>query len=439
MDRFSAPTEAVTDQTAANEAPKELSKMELRALKLQRRKKKKALLDKAQMISEIYGEQPFEPGVDSGLKTWIFVREQMRATQAGMTVLPVSYPTRSAYKYGTYWQPEIKHTLDTYMRIDKKEEETISNVEGEEKVEDTGGTEGEEKKVVKQKEFDINQRFEPLDENGLTREERQWVEREHMFPPIPASEARRFPAWSIEKFKNQMLYGNIRDTLMVAYYTHHWRYMDMLLSQKGKWLLDMHITDTTHHTILHRAVQEGDIERVEYLLQHGASVHHTDILGNGVLHMCLDHEPWIQFRPLTVMRMLVKNGAKVNACNKRGITPLHRAIILNAQEHITFLLQNKANVYLFDQYNRLPFDYCKEENRDEIKELFDANVRFCGKKKHVRMWAHGMSQDFVKSIFDIVAPRCPTCKRKRYDCEALKQKNYRYWRYAHELSTKTKK
>lgn len=92
-------------------------------------RKKKAAMDRAQVITEVYGEQPFVPGVDPGLKIWILVREQLRSVDSGDLKLPMTYPTRIKYDSRTYWMEEthkewremIEECLEEKRAIEEKE------------------------------------------------------------------------------------------------------------------------------------------------------------------------------------------------------------------------------------------------------------------------------------------------------------------------------
>lgn len=67
---------------------------------------------------------------------------------------------------------------------------------------------------------------------------------------------------------------------------------------------------------LHKAVAEGDIDRLQSLLQTVTNVNETDRAGNTALHVaacCHDGE---------AVRLLLDAGADMNARNALGFTPL---------------------------------------------------------------------------------------------------------------------
>ena len=434
---------------------------EARILRIKQARAKKAAIERAQVVTEVYGEQPFKPGVDPGLKTWIYVREQMRAVESGSIELPRTYPTRIKYKYLTYWEPEVTQPYKdliaegyAYQQQRAEERERLAGEEGRDvlerrkrRIED--GEEDEnawEREVLEAEAMEMQddrltalKRAEKAEKGALNEaQEEEKEEKEHLvLPPLKGDNPPRFPGWSIERFKNFMEWGDRSEALLVAYYHHHWHYLDMILSgPRGNLLLNDIIVEKSQQTLLHVCVKQGDPERLEYLLRHGANVRAKDIRGDTVLHMCFDHPIYNAFHPTSIAQRLIDAGAQVNEPNKRGVTPLHRAILYNAQDFVEVFLRNKANVFLFDNDNKLPIHYAKDENKQEIKELFGKNLRFGGRPTHRRMWAYIMSRDFVKSIFEVTAPKCVTCKRKQYECDALKNRDFRYWLWSHDLQKK---
>ena len=57
---------------------------------------------------------------------------------------------------------------------------------------------------------------------------------------------------------------------------------------------------------------------IEVLLEHESDVRVSDKNGNTALHLAI-------FRPLRLLKLIMQNGANVNAVNVHGCTPLHRA------------------------------------------------------------------------------------------------------------------
>jgi hypothetical protein len=85
---------------------------------------------------------------------------------------------------------------------------------------------------------------------------------------------------------------------------------------------------------IHRAVDRGKYETVEYLLASGADVNASYVLGNTPLH----NLPWNKPSALSLAKLLISYGADVNARNKRGETPLHSAFHHQKQFEVMELL-----------------------------------------------------------------------------------------------------
>jgi len=255
-------------------------------------------------------------------------------------------------------------------------------------------------------------------------------------PPRPLVEP-VFPTWSIAKFEAFLdqgpAAGLTAQVLLVAFQHFHFRFLDMALDRglNINMRLDGHL-----NTLLHMAIKQGDVERLEYLLARGANVNLSDHKGESCLHMCLGRP--VEYHPLCIASALIAKGADINAQNDRGVTVLHRACLFGALEYVELFLQNRAKVFVFDHSGKLAIQYAGHFER-EIRLLFNQNVRYCGKKEHQRLWAHIMSRQFMTSIFSVVAPSCVVCRRKQHECDALKKRNFRYWLYSHELSKSREK
>ena len=88
------------------------------------------------------------------------------------------------------------------------------------------------------------------------------------------------------------------------------------------------------------AVQSKEIEKVEYLLQKGANVHHHEKgTGNTPLFIA------IQFASIDIMELLISSGANLEEQNNNGGTPLFLAVQMKEIEKVEYLLQKGANVH----------------------------------------------------------------------------------------------
>ena len=531
LDFVATSARSASDRMDAKDEDEELEheELEARARTAQRvaflaklRKKKKAV-ERAQITSEIYGEQPFLPGVDKGLKIWIKVREQMRCAETGGDHLPMTYPTRIKYDNRWYWMDETHKEWKDMIResIQEKEESEqfveITELIAEDILKEIIDHESARFVFLEQETEEDREKREIMEkmDAAISSEElslmtsadtesgvieytlRAWAQEEAaealsrittakeeeekieyyddgtkvrynedgsrkedrgvygILPLLDPKLPKRTPGLTLAEFMHHWKYSNDKPaTLLLAFQHFHWKYMELMLDAAGpqaQSLLNMPINTKTQRTLLHLSVLGGDAERVKWLLDRGANPLVVDHRGDTPLHLSIDHEVFLQYHDVAIAADLlesrVKNKVKaskmsfklVNMPNHRGVTVLHRAILLGALEYVELFLKSKANVYVFDNNHVLPIQYAKEEWEHEVKDLYSKNVRFCGKRMHQEMWSYLMSREFVKSIFTIVAPICRICQRKQYDCASLKKKDFRYWLYAHELAKKSSK
>jgi uncharacterized protein len=75
-------------------------------------------------------------------------------------------------------------------------------------------------------------------------------------------------------------------------------------------------------TALHVAARDGDVGRVQALLDGGAGLEAREHLGRTPLHIA------VQWGHLEVARLLLDRGAHVNAVDRWKITPLRRARLM---------------------------------------------------------------------------------------------------------------
>ena len=532
-------------------------------LRLQRRAHKKKLnaaRERAKVITEVYGEQTFVPGVDAGLKIWIFVREQLRAVNAGELKLPETYPSRIKYDYRGYWMEEThkewpmmiqealaekeiqmqakekrlydercaaeaaaalaelyaKETpIEKQLRLDEEQKTSerlvlelalmhAADIESQKAAKAYAIWLQEEMEIMRSREknrartttaegrsrittaegrartataeglsrastadgqsrvatADSPTRESPTsltvaapdvavryNKDGTIKQDRGVY---GVLPLLDASLPRRNPGMTLTQFQNFLNYsGDKRAALLLAFNHQHWKYFEMVLESAGsmaKVLINTPIDDHNCRTLLHSAVLRGDPERVTYLLDRGADPLIGDRCGDTPLHLSMDHDVFLQYHDVSIAADLLRSRHKsankaaalseklANAANHRGVTPLHRSIILGALKYVELILKKKAKVFVFDNCGKLPIQYVKDDWEHEVKVLFNDNVRFCGKRMHQQMWAYIMSRKFVVSIFDIVSPKCNVCKRKQYVCSELKARNFRYWLYSHDIA-----
>lgn len=96
--------------------------------------------------------------------------------------------------------------------------------------------------------------------------------------------------------------------------------------------------DSLDQTALIAAISQNKLEVVQYLLGHGANANHVDGAGWSPLHFA------VYFATDTaLLDALLKAGAKINAQNDRGITPLYFASIAGHEQQVKRLLAAGAD------------------------------------------------------------------------------------------------
>ncbi|MFC1781833.1 ankyrin repeat domain-containing protein [Planctomycetota bacterium] len=108
------------------------------------------------------------------------------------------------------------------------------------------------------------------------------------------------------------------------------------------------------------ALTNGDIEQIKLLISQGADVNtKTGSQGQMPLHLA------IQWGNTEIAELLIDSGADVSATNTRGLTPLHLA---GSKEIAELLIAKGADVNAKDNFGYTPFDWRAGRNKD-IAEL----------------------------------------------------------------------
>ena len=145
---------------------------------------------------------------------------------------------------------------------------------------------------------------------------------------------------------------------------------------------NVEIKDVNNESPLHLAFKHQNIEFVKELLKYGANPNHqmNDDYGNTLLHIASEDGN------IALTKILLEHGANVNALDNDKITPLHRAIIENADgcnnQLINELLGFGANVNIKDFVNTTPLHNAAFNNfmtedlfQHMLKQCNDLNVK----------------------------------------------------------------
>ena len=69
-----------------------------------------------------------------------------------------------------------------------------------------------------------------------------------------------------------------------------------------------------------------------------------------------------------IIKILVENGANINAQDSRGCTALMRAAYIGFPELVTFLIDNGADKALKDYSGNMAIHYVRKECLDDLKD-----------------------------------------------------------------------
>ncbi len=112
------------------------------------------------------------------------------------------------------------------------------------------------------------------------------------------------------------------------------------------WVLPFYLPGLT----LSGAVANGNLSQVRFLKTWGANVNATDKLGQTPLHKALNAEDKIQ----QISLYLLKKGAKPNVSDFSGNTPLHLAAYYGREEAAKALIEYGATIDPQNRFKRTP-------------------------------------------------------------------------------------
>ena len=174
-----------------------------------------------------------------------------------------------------------------------------------------------------------------------------------------------------------------------------------MLIQNGA---DIQARDCDASTVLHFASHNSNQEVVKFLLKlNEISVNATDNLNRTpLMHACIDGGR------LDNIKMLIQNGADIQASSKNGSTVLHFASRFSNHEVVEFLLKlNEISVNVTDNLNRTPPMYaCYDGGRlDNIKMLIqngaDIQARDCDASTVLHFASHNSNPEVVRFLLKL--------------------------------------
>ena len=130
---------------------------------------------------------------------------------------------------------------------------------------------------------------------------------------------------------------------------------------------------------LQYAASSGKLEIIEFLLKCNADVSDINDERCTPLHHAVRNNSWEVSDRLKAMKILLENGANVNAKDSELDTPLFSAIYIGNIEIIKLLLEYDVNIDAFDIYGDSALHLAVENRHAEIVEILlqkGANVNF---------------------------------------------------------------
>ncbi len=132
-------------------------------------------------------------------------------------------------------------------------------------------------------------------------------------------------------------------------------------SQKGRATIPRQSTNNVYHVqnAFHKAVEAGDLTQAKVLLRYAQmNIHLNEPNRNGrtaLQECCLKDE-------IEIMRLLVDNGASIEATDSYGWTTLHYAAFFGSLEIVRFLVLNCADLTAVNNSGETPYDIAQNED-----------------------------------------------------------------------------
>ena len=118
-------------------------------------------------------------------------------------------------------------------------------------------------------------------------------------------------------------------------------------------------------TPLHWAAEQGNVEAIRILLDHGADLHSQQLSGATALHLAAGRS-----RNPEAVRLLLARGAKVDALNRLRMTPLINAAAVGQKEIVSLLLAAGADPKHRDTLGRDARSLAEKGGHADVAALF---------------------------------------------------------------------
>ena len=123
---------------------------------------------------------------------------------------------------------------------------------------------------------------------------------------------------------------------------------------------NVNVKNKDGETPLYYAMRVGNVNIAQLLIFAGADINVKNRNGNALLHFA---------RNVQAIRFLIINGADVNIQDSNGQTPLHW--IATCRDDVTivqYLVTHGADIYAKDNYDETPLDKAEDENNTAVAE-----------------------------------------------------------------------
>ena len=155
--------------------------------------------------------------------------------------------------------------------------------------------------------------------------------------------------------------------------------------------------DNQGKTPLHGAAKAGRVEVVRMLLEHGANVGAEDNQGKTPLHGAVK-DGWVE-----VVRMLLEHGANVGAEDNQGKTPLHGAAEDGMVEVVRMLLEHGANVGAEDNQDKTPLHGAVKDGWVEVvRMLLEHGANIGAEDNQGKTPLHGAAENWTVQVVRVL-------------------------------------
>lgn len=174
---------------------------------------------------------------------------------------------------------------------------------------------------------------------------------------------------------------------------------------KGGADVNYHLSESGTTPLMY-AIQRNDLEKVKYLLDHGADPLETDNHGENVLFWLAQSKPYAH--SLAILDMLLPR-LQIDSISNKGMTPLLKAAYSHNLNMIQALLEHGADVKFTDQDGETALTYAIKSflerwNVRKEEEMFLDQMDVLDEVDFQRdlEWRHEQQDTFINNILDTV-------------------------------------